>query len=75
MDVTVLAYMRGYLRQEINNDIPFVNWLLKLDNFHLLEIKEDRKKIELTDKNVDIIKLIEFIINQRKEGKLWVQEF
>ena len=69
MNVQTIDYIRANNLTEIEKDIPFINWLTKLDNYHLESIKDDiikDVKTETTKKQGQTIRFINYLINERK---------
>ena len=62
MNIEQLNFLRDNTK-ELINDIPLVNWLIKLDNYYLKEISN---KLELTTiKNREQYNFINYLINSR----------
>ena len=69
MNIKTIDYIRANKLTEIEKDIPFINWLIKLDNYHLESIKDDiikDVKTEITKKQGQTIRFINYLINERK---------
>ena len=62
MNEQILKYLRDNTT-ELLKDIPYINWLLKLDNYYLKQISDN---IELTTiKKRDEFNFINYLINSR----------
>ena len=62
MNIEQLQFLRNNTK-ELIEDIPLINWLIKLDNYYLKEISN---KLELTTiKNREQYNFISYLISSR----------